>query len=523
MIYIGDNELLGVKLGNDDITGIYVGDNLIYPTTVTAWTVEPSSFSIPFDDEIARIKLAALTPWTATTDANWITLSESTGDGGRYRIDMTVSPNISTARTANVVITGEDTHTETISVSQAAIPFSASVDSISTYSEGGSFSFDIMCPHSWSLVVSGDSTNWLTVSPLIGSNGTVQVGVVISQLEGDEDRNADLVITDDVTGDELIISVNQSPIPPYEKQYLTFEILSAGTITWKGTKNDNLKTISYRKDNSLNWTDITSTTAGTSFNVDAGDKILFKGENTNYAISDNNYNGFLGSTAVYNVYGNIMSLVGGDNFSGLTTLNSAFTFHSLFRTTKVNDATNLVLPATVLSIWCYKSMFESSRLVFPPKLPATTLVEKCYYGMFYGCTGLTSAPELPATTLAVGCYQQMFQNCTSLTTAPVLSATTLANSCYVGMFRDCESLATAPELPATTLVNGCYQQMFYGCHHLNYIKCLATNISASNSRSNWVQSTSYSGTFVKSAGISEATWGRGTSGIPNNWTVEDAS
>ena len=36
--------------------------------------------------------------------------------------------------------------------------------------------------------------------------------------------------------------------------------------------------------------------------------------------------------------------------------------------------------------------------------------------------------------MADGCYQSMFYNCTSLTQAPSLPATTLANNCYYGMF-----------------------------------------------------------------------------------------
>ena len=34
--------------------------------------------------------------------------------------------------------------------------------------------------------------------------------------------------------------------------------------------------------------------------------------------------------------------------------------------------------------------------------------------MFKCCTSLTTAPVLPATTLAEGCYQGMFEGCTSL-------------------------------------------------------------------------------------------------------------
>ena len=114
----------------------------------------------------------------------------------------------------------------------------------------------------------------------------------------------------------------------------------------------------------------------------------------------------------------------------------------------------------------------------------------------------------------------MFRYCTSLTTAPNLPATTLVKGCYYGMFFGCTSLTTAPELLATTLVQECYYDMFKNCSRLNYIKCLATDISASFCLTGWVADISSTGTFVKASGV---TWPSGNSGIPNGWTVIDAN
>lgn len=72
-------------------------------------------------------------------------------------------------------------------------------------------------------------------------------------------------------------------------------------------------------------------------------------------------------------------------------------------------------------------------------------------------------------------------------------------------------------LPATKLRNQCYYNMFNGCTNLNYIKCLATDISAKDCTTNWLKSTAKKGTFVKAEGV---TWTEGDSGIPNGWTVE---
>ena len=205
------------------------------------------------------------------------------------------------------------------------------------------------------------------------------------------------------------------------------------------------------------------------------------------------------------------------------------------------------LPATTLAESCYMSMFNGcSSLTTTPELPVTTLAGGCYYGMFKGCSSLTTAPELPATTLAAVCYTEMFKGCTSLTTAPELPVTTLANNCYDGMFSGCTSLTTAPklpantlasrcyrqmfsgctslttapELPATTLADYCYMSMFNGCTKLNYIKMLATDISATNCLSDWVNSVSSTGTFIKNAAMTSLP--TGNSGIPSGWAVQDA-
>ena len=89
------------------------------------------------------------------------------------------------------------------------------------------------------------------------------------------------------------------------------------------------------------------------------------------------------------------------------------------------------------------------------------------------------------------------------------------------MFWACTGLTTAPELPATTLVTGCYWKMFESCLHLNYVKCLATNISANNCTTDWVKNVASTGTFVKDPNMTR--WTTSTNGIPYNWTVQDAS
>lgn len=109
----------------------------------------------------------------------------------------------------------------------------------------------------------------------------------------------------------------------------------------------------------------------------------------------------------------------------------------------------------------------------------------------------------------------------------ILPATTLGKYCYYGMFLNQTNITgKAPELPATTLTEYCYGQMFdtgTGLHNskLNYIKCLATDISRSDCTQGWIRGVASTGTFVKP---SSTDWSikTGNDGIPTNWTVIDA-
>ena len=83
----------------------------------------------------------------------------------------------------------------------------------------------------------------------------------------------------------------------------------------------------------------------------------------------------------------------------------------------------------------------------------------------------------------------------------------------------CSSLETAPDLLAATLPDNAYYQLFYGCSNLNYVRCLATDISATDCLTNWMSGVPSTGTFVKQA---NSQWPEGTDGIPEGWTVENA-
>lgn len=261
-------------------------------------------------------------------------------------------------------------------------------------------------------------------------------------------------------------------------QYFTIKVTSPGAIVWYAeSAATTFKAIQYSMDSGSTWTSITSAKNGASYiDVVAGDVVMFKGENTGYggsaAYTSSN---FSTSTAGMTVEGNTMSLLYGDNFTGQTVLPSEYTFRGFFTNcTGLTDAENLILPAPVCTRECYRNMFAATRIS-------------------------TAVPKLPAMTLA--------------------------RACYTNMFIGCNTLETAPDLPAPTLVQDCYSGMLYmqSGKTLRYIKCLATNLSASGALTNFHHSSNISptGVFVKYPG---ATWASGgTSGIPNGWTIIEAT
>ena len=269
--------------------------------------------------------------------------------------------------------------------------------------------------------------------------------------------------------------VHLKPKPhDYSQDYLTIESLEDENALYFGSINTlsaNFgSTIFYSLDNGATWEQYTAskmTSQNTPILLDMGSKVLFKTMN-----SVNHYDHFY-LNKTFKTYGNVMSLIYGDEFIGQNNLNG---------------------------------------------------IDHAFDRLFYGNGNLIDASNLilPATTLTNYCYQDMFMNCTSLTTAPELPATTLAEYCYYYMFQGCSGLTAAPVLPASTLIKGCYSYMFKNCSSLNYVKVMGINAFLISATDDWLDGVSSTGTFIKASGADWG-WNRTSSLIPSGWTVETAS
>lgn len=324
------------------------------------------------------------------------------------------------------------------------------------------------------------------------------------------------------------------------EEYLTFEAIEDTTFSFSKSG------LSYSVDEGKTWKTLSS--GSNTPTINSGKSIIFKGSlsgNTNSSY------GTFSSTGKFKVAGNIMSLLFEDDFIEKTDLTGKnYAFYRLFSNcSKLEDISELILPATILSSYCYAYMFYNCTTIteVPSNvIQSTTTFTYCYHHMFDGCSNLTTVYltidststeccssmfklctslvnvvdtiKLNAKSLSANCYANMFVSCSNLVYGPELPATTLATYCYSFMFQSCKSLVTAPILPAKTLYSNCYNRMFIDCSSLNYIEAYFLTTPGTSYTTNWVSGVASSGTFVKN---SAATWNKtGVSGIPSRWTVE---
>ena len=433
--------------------------------------------------------------WEFSNIPSWLLLSYKKGVGSMTITAQVDENTTQSARSATIIFTSNGEEIPVYFSQAANLPATIQpTGQVNIGSTGGTRTFTISDPsnHGWSFNNTG--TSWITIAPSAGT-GDATVTVTFSGNTASSSRTSIMVFSDITQSGTTTIPVYQEAYQAVLADYLKLEIVSGGTLRYYTSSSSYTKPISFSKDDGTTWTTISAQTGGRDIAVSVGDKILFKGTNNGYGMYPtlSAYTNIRG-TAKFNLSGNILSLIYGDNFEGQTTVPSEYQFHMFFKDSGVVNASGLTLPSVVKTS-CYRRMFE-------------------------GCGSLVSAPALPATTLAQDCYEGMFIGCTNLAAAPALPATALENMCYYGMFYNCISLTSAPVLPATTLPVSCYGYMFQNCSSLNYIKCLATNLVDSSTTSGWTTAVASTGTFVKDAEMTGWTL-NSANGIPRGWTVID--
>ena len=123
--------------------------------------------------------------------------------------------------------------------------------------------------------------------------------------------------------DDELVTYNKG----WSEKYLTFEALESGTFTFTMENKLSIacvESVSYSIDDGETWTtanniDGESVTLTTP-TISEGNKVLWKGVGVQYCSNTDPYpgsnfgHGYFSSTGLFNVYGNIMSMLFGDNF-----------------------------------------------------------------------------------------------------------------------------------------------------------------------------------------------------------------
>lgn len=299
------------------------------------------------------------------------------------------------------------------------------------------------------------------------------------------------------------IPIGWEIIIDYLIKYFTIESLQDNnTIKMQRSKTPTNPTLSYSLDDGETWTTTTISGTVTFGTINTGDKIIFKGNNTKFATAWDNYN-FFDATKQFKVYGNIMSMFNGDDFKANHEFDSSTTFHctGLLRTSNLIDASNLILPALTLYESSYNGMFRgAANLVYGPKiLPALDIPHDGYSSMFEGCISLVEAPEILATTVSgntalcrMFCMDRNNKVTATMTKGPILR---ISNT---GSFQNV------------------YQQLF--CGNGNIIEITVLISGTGKSFTDWLKNVSSNG-VIKT--LSGTTFVSGSSGLPSGWTVED--
>ena len=327
----------------------------------------------------------------------------------------------------------------------------------------------------------------ISISPSSSQvSGYTNVTLTVNANTGDARYAQAYFYRDSSLNNPAILTIWQDAyVEPPTSAPLTLDIVSAGTVSYNGYASP----MYYSTDNGATWNGGQNSF---SVNANAGDKVMLKCTTSTLSGCTK---AFSASTAYFNVRGNIMSVLYGDNFSGQTTLNGkASCFHNLFEKSNVVSAENLILPNAENGGNEFSYMFSECPLLVktPNALPTGN-----YYTFSY-----------------------MFRNCTALTDASNMQMPdTVSYGCYSGMFQGCSNLQKAPDLPATGGTGSCYDYMFAGCTSLSYIKCLLASNSGAGT-SHWTESVSATGTFVKNS--LNTGWTTGFNGIPSGWSVTDA-
>jgi hypothetical protein len=168
-------------------TGLHVKSNVSQCSYSV--TTSPTSFPASGNSGTLNIATANSCPWTAASNANWVTFSSATIGTGNGALGYVVAPNLSTApRSASLSI-----GSQSVAISQAgacAYSLSSTASSLSAVSTGGIVNLSTATGCAWT---AASDSSWLTVTPTFGT-GSATLTYSVSANSASTARTGNLLI-----------------------------------------------------------------------------------------------------------------------------------------------------------------------------------------------------------------------------------------------------------------------------------------------------------------------------------------
>lgn len=209
------------------------------PPTPCTFTVESVRYAdVPATATALQIDVStqAACTWSAQSNIEWVKVPGDT-KSGTARIEVNVSANSGSARTASIVVAGQSV---TIEQRAVACTFTVTPNSFTADAAGGSVSVSVNAPAVCAWTTTGAPT-WVTVSPLNGS-GPATLSIAAAANSGPA-RNAVLAIA----GREFRINQAQAPctytVTPdrftlsHKKQQRKIQVATLSHCQWSATSS----------------------------------------------------------------------------------------------------------------------------------------------------------------------------------------------------------------------------------------------------------------------------------------------
>lgn len=352
--------------------------------------------------------------------------------------------------------------------------------------DGDTEYLNVLSPYKWTASVMAQG---ISLSQYSGNPGTTKISVTKSSAyTGNNDK---IVFYSKTLSKEVKISYYDQSLTG---SYLTTESISDGnsiTFTIPSSVTSSISTsISYSTDNGATWNTTNVTSSAQTITVSGlstGDKVLWKGEAYAWASAHSgSTSSKFSATGNYKVYGNVLSILGGDSFTEIQLTRNYAIANLFFSSTTLTDASGLILPEARTN-YCFTQMFAGcTSLVNPPGVIKGSSPNSSRF-MFWKCSSLENAPKLEETSVETYSYYYMFQECVSLITAPELPARDVYTYSYYGMFFGCQNLESVPLIDADILWDYSMAYMLKGCTSLKYVCCnTVIDINDTYSTYSWI-------------------------------------